>query len=101
MDEANHRLQQIPTPNQAQRQVMDRAVMTLAHREAIKAVKRQFQRQGLKLSHFPHKVIAAEAEQYLAQHRAELIAQAIEIVERWHAEGMFGPRGGIRTRSRS
>ncbi len=69
MDEANHRLQQAATT--AQRQVMGRAVMTLAHREAIKAIKLQFQRQRLKLSHLPHKVIVAAADEYLAEHRAD------------------------------
>ena len=42
--------------------------------------------------------IVVAADEYLPHH-PELIAEAKEIVDRWHAEGMFGPRGGIRTRS--
>ena len=39
--------------------------------------------------------IVAAANEYLANH-SELIAEAKETVLRWHAEGVFGPRGGIR-----
>ena len=47
MDEANHRLQQVP--NQAQLRVVSVAVMVLARQSAVKAVRRQFQAQGVKL----------------------------------------------------
>lgn len=73
--------------------------MTLAHREAIKAIKLRLQRQGLKLSRFSHRDIVIEAEQYLAEHQAELFPVAKAMVDRWYAEGVFGPRGGIRIRS--
>jgi muramoyltetrapeptide carboxypeptidase LdcA involved in peptidoglycan recycling len=75
---------------------MGRAVRVLAIREAIKAVKKRMQAQGLKVQ---HKVIVAAADDYLASHRAELVAEATKIVERWHTEGAFGPRGGFRSRS--
>ncbi len=68
------------------------AIITLARQRAIKAVKLQFQRQGLKPNHIAHRVIVAAAEDYLAQHRAELVAEARVIVERWLAEGFFGKR---------
>jgi hypothetical protein len=42
--------------------------------------------------------IVAAANDYLPGH-PELIAEAKATVLRWHAEGMFGPRGGIRTRA--
>lgn len=41
--------------------------------------------------------ITALAEAYLAGH-PELIAAAKETVLQWQAEGVFGPRGGIRQR---
>jgi hypothetical protein len=97
MDEANHRLQQIP--NAAQARMMGRAVRVLAIREAIKAVKQRMRAQGLKVQQAPHKVIVAAADDYLSNHRLELVAEATKIVERWHTEGAFGPRGGFRSRS--
>ena len=51
-----------------------------------------------KPQHFAMREIVALAKEYLAGHRAELIAEAKEIVERWRAEGVFGPRGDIRSR---
>jgi len=94
MDEAIRSLQQVPT--KAQSHTMRAAVIALARREALKAVKRHVQAKGLRLSQIPHKVIIAAAADYLAQHRSALIADAKAIVERWHAEGMIGPRGAIR-----
>jgi hypothetical protein len=40
----------------------------------------------------PHREIIAAADAYLADHRAELIAEATPIVERRQAEGFFGKR---------
>jgi hypothetical protein len=94
MDEANHRLQQ--APNAAQAASMRIAVVTLAQREAREAVKRQMRAKGLKVAQIPYKVIAAAADGYLAQH-PELFAGAKATVDRWHAEGMFNRRGGIRS----
>jgi hypothetical protein len=74
---------------------MSRAAMMLARRSAIKATKRQFQAQGLKQRYMAHRIIAAAAKEYLAGHRAELIAEAKEIVERWPADGRFGKRGEL------
>ncbi len=86
------------TPTTAQAQIMSRAAIILAQREAIKAVTRQMRAKGLKIAQIPYKLIVAAADEYLADHR-ELITNAKETVLRWHAEGMFGPRGGIRSRS--
>jgi hypothetical protein len=94
MDEASRSLLQAPT--KAQLDTMSAAVFTLAKREALKAIKRQMHAEGLRLSQIPLKVIGEAATEYLAQHRSELIADAKAIVERWNAEGRFGPRGGIR-----
>jgi hypothetical protein len=66
------------------------ATMTLAKRQAIQATKAELRAQSLKPSYIPHREIVVRAEQYLAQHRAELIAEAKAIVERWQAEGFFG-----------
>jgi hypothetical protein len=46
------------------------------------------------------KAIVATADAYLVKHRGELFNEAKEVVERWHAEGVFEKRGGIRNRVR-
>jgi hypothetical protein len=74
---------------------MGMAVNVLARQAAIKATKRQLQAQGLKPTHFSHRDLVIRAEQYLAAHREELIADAEQIVARWQAAGVFGKRGGI------
>jgi hypothetical protein len=108
MVEAITSLQQIPSPAQArtsegqcgvtlaQARTMGHAVIVLARQSAIKAVKRQLQAQGLRPQLMAYREIVAAANEYLANHRDELIPQAKAIVERWKAEGVFGPRGGIR-----
>jgi hypothetical protein len=69
------------------------AAICLAHREAQAAVKREIQRQGRrKLSQIAHREIVAMANEYLAEHRVELIAEAKAIVEEWRGEGFFGKR---------
>jgi hypothetical protein len=88
----------IPSLSPSQRQAMGHAVIVLAQRAAIEATKQRLRSQGLKPQHFAYREIVALAEAYLLEHRAELIAEAKAIVDRWHAEGMFGPRGGIRSR---
>ncbi len=99
MDEANRSPQHAPT--KAQFNTMHAAVFKLAKREALKAIKRQMHAEGLRLSQIPLKVISEAAAEYLARHRSELIADAKAIVERWNAEGRFGPRGAIRNPRRS
>ena len=45
----------------------------------------------------PHREIVALAEEIVltdAQYREKIIAEARRIVEQWHAEGVYGPRGG-------
>jgi biotin-(acetyl-CoA carboxylase) ligase len=74
---------------------MGMAVNVLARQAAIKATKRQLQAQGLKPTHFSHRDLVIRAEQYLAEHREELIAEAREIVARWQAEGFFGKRAKL------
>jgi hypothetical protein len=96
MDEAIQTVLQTPAPNHAQRQAMARAVRVLAMQRAKQAVKRAIQARGLKkLADIPAREITSGAEEYVAGH-PELVAEAKETVLRWHAEGMFGPRGGIR-----
>jgi hypothetical protein len=96
MAEANARLQQ--TPTEAQAQTMNGAVVVLAWRSAKEAVKLSLRAQRLKLQQFSAREIAVLAEDYLADHRAQLIHQAREIVDHWNAQGRFGPRGGFRRR---
>jgi hypothetical protein len=57
--------------------------------------------QGLKLQQFSAREIAVLAEDYLVEHRAELVTEAKAIVDRWDAQGMFAPRGGFRRRRNS
>jgi hypothetical protein len=77
--------------HQAQiRASMGAAVMVLARQRAIKEAKHQLQAQGLRPSHFSHRDLLIRADQYLAEHREELITEATAIVERWQAEGFFG-----------
>jgi hypothetical protein len=96
MVEANHTLPQATTPAQAR--AMSAAVMTLARQRAIKAVTQRIRDQGHKPQYMARSEIVAAANEYLPDH-PELIAEAKETVLRWHAEGMFGPRGGIRLRA--
>jgi hypothetical protein len=72
---------------------MSLATNTLARQAAIKAAKHQLQAQGLRPSQFSHRDHVIRAEQYLAEHREELIAEAKAIVARWQSEGFFGKRG--------
>jgi hypothetical protein len=69
---------------------MAHAAITLARQSALKATKRQLQAQGLKPHHFAQRELVSRAEQYLAAHREELIAEAREIVTQWQRQGYFG-----------
>jgi hypothetical protein len=94
MDEADQILSQ--TTTLAQARATDRAVVVLARRMALKRVEMMLKAQGLKPQRMERKTIVATADAYLVRHRNELFIEAKEIVERWHAEGRFGMRGGIR-----
>jgi hypothetical protein len=86
MAEANH------TISQSLRFSMSGAVMTLAQREAEKAVKRAIKDKGIrKVSQVKRSEIAALGREYLSNH-PELIAQAKPVIEHWVAEGVFGKR---------
>jgi hypothetical protein len=101
LDRANSGVPIAPTPDskrQAQvRGRMSMAAYTLARQSALKATKRQLQAQGLRVSQFSNRDLVIRAEQYLAEHREELIAEAKEIVERWRVEGFFGKRAAPKT----
>jgi hypothetical protein len=94
MDEANHILPQ--TTTLAQARAMDRAVVVLARRMALKKVEMMLKARGLKPQRMERKIIVATADAYLVKHRNELINEAKEVVDRWHAEGRFGKKGSIR-----
>jgi len=68
---------------------------TLAQASACKAVKRDLQRQGIKLGQFSGREISLAAENYLTRH-PELLVEAAERVERWIAEGKLGRRAQLR-----
>jgi hypothetical protein len=90
MAEASRSVQQAPV-----RASMSLATNTLALQRAMKTTKHQLSARGLRPSHFSHRDLVIRAEQYLAAHREELIAEAREIVERWQAEGFFGKRARL------
>jgi hypothetical protein len=50
-------------------------ILTLAKREAVKAVKRQLHAEGRRLSSMSQSDISALANEHLAQHRDALLAQ--------------------------
>ena len=87
MAEATQRLQQDKLHAS-----MSLATNTLARQRAMKAAKAGLQAQGLRPSHFSHRDLLIRAKAYLAEHRAELIAEVTPIVERWRVEGFFGRR---------
>jgi hypothetical protein len=67
------------------------AAITLAQREAEKAVKLALRGQGLKPQYIARREIVIMAKEYLAAH-PELIAEAKPIIEQWRREGFFGKR---------
>jgi hypothetical protein len=76
---------------------MSLATNTLALQRAMNLTKRQLQAQGLKPNHFSLRELRGRAEQYLAEHREELIAEAKVVVERWRVEAFFGKRARLRS----
>jgi hypothetical protein len=86
MAEANASLQQIPTIR------ITTAAHVLAQLRARQAVKRQLQAQGLKVSHYSARDISAMANQYLSEHRAELMPPAIAAITQMTLRGDFGKR---------
>jgi hypothetical protein len=86
---AKHRLPQIP--DQAQARITTASVV-LSQLRARQAVKRQLQAQGLKVTHYSAKDISVLANQYLADHRAELIPPAIEQARAMILSGAMGKR---------
>jgi hypothetical protein len=52
------------------------AAITIALQRAMNLTKHKLRAQGYKVNHFPHRELKVRAEQYLAQHREELIAEA-------------------------
>ncbi len=59
------------------------AVIALARQRAIKAIKRQFKAQGVRLSEVSNRDIHILADAYLEVHRAQLVAEAEKIIATW------------------
>ena len=74
---------------------MGSATLVLARLKAIKAAKHTLRAQGHKPDRMRRYEIAEVGEAYLGAHRAELLADATVIVERWQAEGFFGKRAKL------
>jgi hypothetical protein len=85
MAEANHRLAQSPTIR------ITTASHVLAQLRARNAVKRELQKQGLKVSHYAAREISSWAQVYLDDH-PQLLDEARPVVEAWIAQGVFGKR---------
>ena len=68
------------------------AAHALSMLRARNAVKEELRKQGLKVSHFAAREITALASQYLAEHRSELMPDAIETITQWTLRGDFGKR---------
>ncbi len=58
------------------------AVATLARQAAIKAIKAKLRAEGTRLSEFAAREITMMAEDYLAQHRDQLTAEAKALIAR-------------------
>jgi len=63
-----------------------RAVKVLAMRAAIIAVKARLREQGRKPQWYSHKEVVVMAEDYIREHRAELVPRAIVIAQEFEAE---------------
>jgi hypothetical protein len=83
---AEHRLPQIPTIS------ITTASVILAQLRARQHVKRQLQAKGEKVTHYSARDISVLANQYLADHRAELIPPAIEQARAMILSGAMGKR---------
>jgi hypothetical protein len=86
MAEANHSLQQIPTLR------ITTAAHVLAQLRARQAVKRQLQAKGEKVSRYAAREITVLARQYLAEHRSELMSEAIANARAMILRGDLGKR---------
>jgi hypothetical protein len=60
-----------------------RAVIALAHQRAKRLVQASIRAKGQRLSDFSAREITLLAEDYLAQHRAELVAEAEHAIATW------------------
>jgi hypothetical protein len=85
MAEANRSISQIPTIR------ITIAAHVLAQLRARGAVKRELQKQGLKVTHYFAKEISSWARLYVEDH-PQLLSEARPVIERWIAEGVFGKR---------
>jgi hypothetical protein len=74
---------------------MGTATLVLARLKAIKAAKHALRAQGHKPDRMHRWQIDEVGEAYLAAHKAELIAEAKVIIERWRVEGFFGERHNL------
>jgi hypothetical protein len=68
------------------------ATQVRARQVALNLTKHRLRAQGFRVSQFSHRDLVLKAEEYLAQHRAQLVADAKADVERWRLQGFFGKR---------
>jgi len=86
MAEATPSIQQSPTIR------ITTAAHMLAQIQSRKVVKEQLRREGQKVTHYCARDISIMANEYLAEHREELIGPAKATIERWTLAGEFGKR---------
>jgi hypothetical protein len=73
------------SPKRAQQRLLEhrRAVIALAHQRAKRLVQASIRAKGQRLADFSAREIALLAEDYLTQHRAELVAEAEHAIATW------------------
>jgi hypothetical protein len=86
MAEATSSIAQIPTIR------ITTAAHALAQLRSRQAAKRQLQALGHKVSHYSARDISVLANQYLSEHRAELMPHAIAEITEATLRGDFGKR---------
>jgi hypothetical protein len=64
----------------------------LATMRARQAVKDQLRREGLKVSHYAAREITLLANDWLAQHREEVMPECLATITKWTLRGDFGKR---------
>ena len=74
------------------RATMIQATRTIALQRALGLTKLRLRAKGFRVSDYTRRELVTHAEQYLAAHREELIAEAKQIAEQWRRNGFLGKR---------
>jgi hypothetical protein len=77
------------------RATMIQATRTRALQVAMNHAKHQLRAKGFRVSQYSRRELVTHAEQYLADHREALLANAKAEVEQWRLQGFFGRRAAV------